>query len=60
MVLDVMKQHIRTGLDESYVLRCFTDICQAVAAMHSCDPPIIHRDLKVGMGGFDVHGQFWI
>ena len=37
----------RQRLDEDYILRCFSGLCEAVAAMHNCDPPIIHRDLKV-------------
>ena len=31
------------------VLRVFHETCLAVAHMHSQDPPIIHRDLKVSL-----------
>ena len=29
------------------MLRIFCDICKAVARLHHCQTPIIHRDLKV-------------
>ena len=37
------------------VLRVFYETCSAVAHMHSQDPPIIHRDLKVSL----CHSAWW-
>lgn len=33
-------------LPESVVLQIFCDLCEAVACLHFCQTPIIHRDLK--------------
>lgn len=46
-LLDVMNKHFHTGLSENAILGVFAAVCKAVAHMHSQDPPIIHRDLKV-------------
>lgn len=35
------------GFSEEEVLRIFCDLCEAVARLHFCQTPIIHRDLKV-------------
>jgi serine/threonine protein kinase len=35
-----------TGLAEKRLWEVFYDVCQAVAAMHLHDPPLIHRDIK--------------
>lgn len=32
--------------DETKVLKIFCDVCEAVAKLHQCSQPIIHRDLK--------------
>jgi cyclin G-associated kinase len=38
-------------LNPKQVLRVFYATCSAVAHMHSLQPPIVHRDLKVRRGG---------
>jgi len=35
------------GFSESEVLKIFCDVCEAVAHIHHCQTPIIHRDIKV-------------
>ena len=43
-----MEDIVRTvRLTPQQVLRVFYATCSAVAQMHSQQPPIIHRDLKV-------------
>jgi serine/threonine protein kinase len=34
-------------MSESEVLSIFSDICEGVAHLHSMNPPIAHRDIKV-------------
>ncbi|XP_073767310.1 AP2-associated protein kinase 1 isoform X4 [Danio rerio] len=46
-VVNLMNQRLQTGFSESEVLQIFCDTCEAVARLHQCKPPIIHRDLKV-------------
>ncbi|XP_019338222.1 AP2-associated protein kinase 1 isoform X8 [Alligator mississippiensis] len=46
-VVNLMNQHLQTGFTESEVLQIFCDTCEAVARLHQCKTPIIHRDLKV-------------
>ncbi|KAF7236714.1 AP2-associated protein kinase 1 [Varanus komodoensis] len=41
-----MNQRLQTGFTESEVLQIFCDTCEAVARLHQCKLPIIHRDLK--------------
>ena len=43
---DIMKT---VRLTPRQVLRVFFETCCAVAHMHSQNPPIIHRDLKVSI-----------
>lgn len=43
-----MNQRLQTGFTEAEVLQIFCDTCEAVACLHQCKNPIIHRDLKVG------------
>ncbi|MGH0178860.1 UNVERIFIED_CONTAM: hypothetical protein FKN15_078468 [Acipenser sinensis] len=38
---------LQTGFTETEVLQIFCDTCEAVARLHQCKTPIIHRDLKV-------------
>lgn len=45
-----MNQRLQTGFTESEVLQIFCDTCEAVARLHQCKTPIIHRDLKVSCG----------
>ncbi|KAL7391835.1 hypothetical protein ABVT39_015687 [Epinephelus coioides] len=42
-----MNQRLQTGFTEAEVLQIFCDTCEAVAHLHHCKTPIIHRDLKV-------------
>ena len=42
-----MNDNLNSGLSEELVLRIFTDVCEAVAALHHSQPPVQHRDLKV-------------
>ncbi|CAK6950200.1 AP2-associated protein kinase 1-like isoform X5 [Scomber scombrus] len=46
-VVNLMNQRLQTGFTEVEVLQIFCDTCEAVARLHQCKTPIIHRDLKV-------------
>ncbi|XP_038641491.1 AP2-associated protein kinase 1 isoform X6 [Scyliorhinus canicula] len=46
-VVNLMNQRLQTGFTENEVLQIFCDTCEAVARLHQCKMPIIHRDLKV-------------
>ncbi|XP_078317770.1 uncharacterized protein LOC111119098 isoform X3 [Crassostrea virginica] len=46
-VIQQMNEKINTGFSEKVVLKIFCDVCEAVARLHHCQTPIIHRDLKV-------------
>ncbi|XP_072347865.1 AP2-associated protein kinase 1-like isoform X5 [Scyliorhinus torazame] len=46
-VVNLMNQRLHSGFNETEVLQIFCDTCEAVARLHQCKPPIIHRDLKV-------------
>lgn len=46
-MVNLMNQRLQTGFTESEVLQIFCDTCEAVARLHQCKTPIIHRDLKV-------------
>ncbi|NXI46363.1 AAK1 kinase, partial [Galbula dea] len=46
-VVNLMNQRLQSGFSESEVLQIFCDTCEAVARLHQCKTPIIHRDLKV-------------
>nr|XP_029493648.1 AP2-associated protein kinase 1-like isoform X5 [Oncorhynchus nerka] len=46
-VVNLMNQRLQTGFTEPEVLQIFCDTCEAVARLHQCKTPIIHRDLKV-------------
>ncbi|XP_070689265.1 AP2-associated protein kinase 1 isoform X3 [Pempheris klunzingeri] len=46
-VVNLMNQRLQTGFTEAEVLQIFCDTCEAVARLHHCKTPIIHRDLKV-------------
>ncbi|XP_075714642.1 AP2-associated protein kinase 1 isoform X7 [Rhinoderma darwinii] len=46
-VVNLMNQRLQTGFTENEVLQIFCDTCEAVARLHQCKIPIIHRDLKV-------------
>lgn len=42
-----MNQRLNVGFSEAEVLHIFCDTCEAVARLHQCKTPVIHRDLKV-------------
>ncbi|XP_068617072.1 AP2-associated protein kinase 1 [Brachionichthys hirsutus] len=46
-VVNLMNQRLQTGFSEAEVLQIFCDTCEAVARLHQCKSPIVHRDLKV-------------
>ncbi|XP_056138299.1 AP2-associated protein kinase 1-like [Lampris incognitus] len=46
-VVNLMNQRLQTGFTETEVLQVFCDTCEALARLHQCKTPIIHRDLKV-------------
>ncbi|XP_037002961.2 BMP-2-inducible protein kinase isoform X1 [Artibeus jamaicensis] len=46
-VVNQMNKKLQTGFTEPEVLQIFCDTCEAVARLHQCQTPIIHRDLKV-------------
>ncbi|XP_057217719.1 BMP-2-inducible protein kinase isoform X2 [Triplophysa rosa] len=46
-VVKQMNQRLHVGFTEAEVLGIFCDACEAVARLHQCKTPIIHRDLKV-------------
>ncbi|KAK7164827.1 hypothetical protein R3I94_003272 [Phoxinus phoxinus] len=46
-VVKQMNQRLSVGFTEEEVLNIFCDACEAVARLHQCKTPIIHRDLKV-------------
>lgn len=46
-IIDLLNQRLRNRLTEQEILEIFTDVCEAVAAMHSLDQPLLHRDLKI-------------
>ncbi|KAM7022056.1 BMP-2-inducible protein kinase [Passerculus sandwichensis] len=46
-VVNQMNQRLQTGFTEPEVMRIFCDTCEAVARLHQCKTPIVHRDLKV-------------
>ncbi|XP_077378700.1 BMP-2-inducible protein kinase isoform X2 [Festucalex cinctus] len=46
-VVKQMNQRLNVGFSEAEVLHIFCDTCEAVARLHQCKTPVIHRDLKV-------------
>ena len=38
---------LENRLIEDEILGIFSDICQAIIHLHSCSPPVIHRDIKI-------------
>lgn len=52
-----MEEVVRSSyLSPKQVLRVFYATCSAVAFMHSQQPPIVHRDLKVRREGWRRSG----
>ena len=50
-MLQLMNERLSCGFTETEVLSIFCDTCEAVARLHHCQTPILHRDLKVGKCG---------
>jgi serine/threonine protein kinase len=46
-LIDLLNSRIPSRLSESEIFAIFEQICEAVAHLHSQEPPIIHRDLKI-------------
>ncbi|CAE6461215.1 unnamed protein product [Rhizoctonia solani] len=46
-IIDMMNRRLRERLTEKDILQIFVDVCEAVACMHSLQPALLHRDLKV-------------
>ncbi|XP_061528720.1 LOW QUALITY PROTEIN: BMP-2-inducible protein kinase [Phycodurus eques] len=46
-VVKQMNLRLNVGFSEAEVLHIFCDTCEAVARLHQCKTPVIHRDLKV-------------
>ena len=46
-LLSLMNERHPKRFEEVQVMDIFLDVCSAVARLHHCQTPIIHRDLKV-------------
>lgn len=46
-VIDLMNRRLQQRLTEPEILKIFSDVVEALAYMHYCNPPVLHRDLKV-------------
>ncbi|CDS11514.1 hypothetical protein LRAMOSA03777 [Lichtheimia ramosa] len=46
-VIDLMNRRLQQRLTEPEILKIFGDVCEALAYLHYCNPPVLHRDLKV-------------
>ncbi|KAI8093364.1 kinase-like domain-containing protein [Halteromyces radiatus] len=46
-VIDLMNRRLQQRLTEPEILKIFSNVCEALAYMHYCQPPVLHRDLKV-------------
>ncbi|QPG76741.1 hypothetical protein FOA43_004135 [Brettanomyces nanus] len=46
-LIDFMNSRLVNKLTEPEILDIMGEICEAVACMHSLDPPIVHRDIKI-------------
>ncbi|ORX39956.1 kinase-like domain-containing protein [Kockovaella imperatae] len=46
-IIDLLNRRLRDRLKEIEILNIFTDVCEAVAAMHALPKPLVHRDLKI-------------
>ena len=58
-MLQLMNERLSCGFTETEVLNIFCDTCEAVARLHHCQTPILHRDLKVSKFGSLYLGN-WI
>lgn len=46
-LIDFLNTRLQKRLDEGEVLRIFRDVCRGVHVMHTMDPVLVHRDLKI-------------
>lgn len=46
-IIDLLNKRLRDRLKEIEILNIFTDVAEAVAAMHALSRPLLHRDLKI-------------
>eukprot|EP00762_Andalucia_godoyi_P008475 ANDGO_05749.mRNA.1 putative serine/threonine-protein kinase DDB_G0280111 len=46
-LVNYMNERRQRRFTEGEIFRIFYDVCLSVAMLHSCEPPIAHRDLKV-------------
>ncbi|KAI8637536.1 kinase-like domain-containing protein [Parasitella parasitica] len=46
-VIDLMNRRLQQRLTEPEILKIFSDVAEALSYMHYCNPPVLHRDLKV-------------
>lgn len=59
-VVNLMNQRLQTGFTEAEVLQIFCDTCEAVARLHQCKSPIVHRDLKASLINFPMWTYQWL
>jgi AP2-associated kinase len=46
-LFDLMMKHETTKLNEKQIIFIMREVCEGVKALHTCEPPIVHRDLKI-------------
>ncbi|KAK9900495.1 hypothetical protein P389DRAFT_165845 [Cystobasidium minutum MCA 4210] len=46
-IIDMMNTRLQNRLTEAEILTIFSDVVEAVCWMHTRNPPLMHRDLKV-------------
>ena len=46
-IIDMMNTRLQNRLTEAEILKIFSDVVEGVCWMHTRDPPLMHRDLKV-------------
>ncbi|CAI4735866.1 BHH_G0046400.mRNA.1.CDS.1 [Saccharomyces cerevisiae] len=47
-LIDFMNTRLQNRLHEFEILQTMSQVTQGVAAMHALQPPLIHRDIKIG------------
>lgn len=48
-LIDYMNKRINNKPQEKEILKIFRAVVKALAELHHNDPPIVHRDIKVGV-----------
>lgn len=46
-LIDFMNTRLHNKLKEDEVLKIMSDVSQGIAIMHSLQPPLVHRDIKI-------------